>query len=98
VMEQELLDAHSHCVRNKAELNLSAKAGCFYCLHSYDASEVWEYIKELSEDEERTTAMCPKCGVDAVIGDKSGYPVLDPLFLKRMHSHWFSSVKPLDRD
>lgn len=96
MMEQELLDAHSHCVRNQAELKESAIAGCFYCLQTYPADEVWEYIKELTEDEERTTAMCPRCGIDAVIGDKSGYPVLDPLFLKRMHSRWFALARPLD--
>ncbi|MBF2715966.1 cytoplasmic protein [Agrobacterium vitis] len=97
-MDRDLLGAHSHCIRNLVELNESAKAGCFYCLETYPASDVWEYIKELTEDKEHTTAMCPKCGIDAVIGDKSGYPVLDPLFLKRMHGHWFASAKPVDRD
>lgn len=67
----------------------STTFGCFFCLEVYPAVEVWEWIREMKEDQEFLTAMCPKCGIDAVIGDASGYPGADARFLERMKRHWF---------
>jgi hypothetical protein len=33
--------------------------------------------------------MCPFCGFDAVLGDASGFPIVDD-FLVRMHKRLFS--------
>ena len=44
-------------------------------------------ILEWTDDDQ--TALCPNCGIDSVIGDKSGYPVTDLDFLKQMHTYWF---------
>ena len=38
-----------------------------------------------------STALCPRCGIDAVIGSESGYPVTKR-FLERMQAQWFESV------
>jgi hypothetical protein len=38
--------------------------------------------------ERETTALCPACGIDSVIGSASGYPITEE-FLKKMHQHWF---------
>ncbi|WP_244424577.1 cytoplasmic protein [Methylobacterium nodulans] len=35
------------------------------------------------------TALCPRCGIDAVIGDRSGCPAGRPDFLQAMHARWF---------
>lgn len=35
------------------------------------------------------TAICPKCGTDAVIGSETGCPVTSEAFLKAMHTRWF---------
>ena len=35
------------------------------------------------------TALCPECGIDSVIGDRSGFPITQPTFLADMHRHWF---------
>jgi hypothetical protein len=35
------------------------------------------------------TAICPNCGIDAVLGSKSGCPVGDGKFLRSMHDFWF---------
>ena len=37
------------------------------------------------------TALCPRCGAEAVIGDKSGYPIA-PEFLGRMNEAWFQKT------
>jgi hypothetical protein len=34
------------------------------------------------------TAMCPRCGIDSVIGSASGID-LTPEFLRKMHDFWF---------
>jgi hypothetical protein len=38
------------------------------------------------------TALCPACGIDAVIGDASKHR-LDGRFLRQMHTHFFSSPR-----
>lgn len=35
------------------------------------------------------TALCPYCGIDAVIGESAGYPLTEE-FLKKMRDYWFS--------
>lgn len=34
------------------------------------------------------TAVCPHCGIDAVIGEGSGYPITKQ-FLEKMKQYWF---------
>ena len=58
--------------------------GCFYCLLVYPASEISEWIEDRGGD----TAECPKCGIDSVIPDASGFP-LDAGFLETMKRWWF---------
>jgi hypothetical protein len=39
-------------------------------------------------DKRGQTALCPKCGIDSVLGDACGYPLTEDL-LSRMHQYWF---------
>jgi len=49
----------------------------------FDANEItWQ-------DETDDTAMCPYCGIDAVIGERSGIPITKQ-FLKGMREYWFT--------
>ena len=34
------------------------------------------------------TGLCPHCGIDSVIGDRSGFPITGE-FLAKMKSYWF---------
>lgn len=43
-------------------------------------------IEDWTDDDD--TALCPKCGIDSVIGSVSGYPI-ERQFLQKMHDHWF---------
>ncbi|MCJ9673959.1 MULTISPECIES: cytoplasmic protein [unclassified Neorhizobium] len=92
--KSDVIVAHLHCIRNRHELGESETSGCFFCLETFPAKHVWEWIYETKDDEERLTAMCPKCGIDAVIGDASGYPVTDVRFLERMRRQWFDIPPP----
>ena len=79
---RDQVTAHRHCILHRSELMDSDICGCFYCISTFPASEI-----EIWTDNGQT-AICPKCGIDSVIGSASGYPV-DSLFLKKMHDHWF---------
>jgi hypothetical protein len=74
--------AHKNCSRHRGEIERSEQCGCFYCLQSFLPSEIEEWT------DSDTTAMCPRCGIDSVIGSASGFS-LSREFLQRMHNHWF---------
>ena len=84
IRTQPLIDAHDHCADNKKELENSKKCGCFHCLAVFSPEKIDRWI-----DSRRNTALCPFCGVYAVIGDASGYPVTKQ-FLKAMRDYWFA--------
>ncbi|EJZ43543.1 hypothetical protein LEP1GSC178_3039 [Leptospira licerasiae str. MMD4847] len=42
------------------------------------------------EDPRGKTALCPNCGIDSVIGSKSGYPITDEYFIEEIHRFWFN--------
>lgn len=78
--------AHRHSSRHRDEVMGSELCGCFYCLATFPPSEIaawtdeWEGVGQ--------TAICPRCGIDSVIGSASSYPVTAE-FLGVMRDHWF---------
>jgi hypothetical protein len=78
-----LIAAHRYCTDNRGQLDASKVAGCFYCLETFSPREITEWIWE------EGTAMCPKCGIDAVLASQTGLPVTERAFLKAMRQHWF---------
>ncbi|MEY3298224.1 MAG: hypothetical protein RLZZ597_1484 [Cyanobacteriota bacterium] len=54
------------------------------CLAIFSPTAIIEWT-----DEGDSTALCPRCGIDAVIGSASGYPIT-PTFLQAMHAYWFA--------
>jgi len=90
-----LESAHPHCAAHRKEVEASDVCGCFHCQEMFAPSEIDEWLEEtsgeLSMRPDPWTAMCPKCGIDAVIGCGSGFPVSDPSFLAAMHNRWFEN-------
>jgi hypothetical protein len=80
----DIIDAHTHTVDHRAELESSSLAGCFHCIAVFEPSEIEEWV------DDGKCALCPKCGIDSVIGDGSGFPVTDKQFLQEMNRFWFS--------
>jgi hypothetical protein len=76
------IKAHEQCGLHRAEIESSSLCGCFYCLATFSPIEVCEWI------DEGQTALCPKCGIDSVIGSAAGFPMTEE-FLLQMHDHWF---------
>ena len=83
-MTTDTTKAHRFCTANYTQLKASSKCGCFYCEQIYDPKEIVEWI----EDRDGLTALCPYCGIDAVLAESARYPITKE-FLTDMHEHWF---------
>jgi len=83
VKPDDLKAAHKHSNRHRAELESSDQCGCFHCLEVFSTKQIDVWV----DDED--TALCPICGIDAVIGSTAGFP-LTAAFLSEMRQHWFS--------
>lgn len=87
VVETELQRAYSFSSNHKIELEKDKKCGCFACVKIFSPSEIKEWCLE-TEDGDEVTAICPYCGIDAVIGEHSGFRI-DAKLLKKMNERWF---------
>ncbi len=83
----DLTAAHEAARFNKDILRKNNKCGCFYCLKVFSPSEIGEWCPELDEGEEMT-AICPYCGIDAILPESAGYPLTEE-FLGVMRERWF---------
>jgi len=78
--------AHKHSSRHRAEIETSARCGCFFCFRSFASADIKTWI------DGNQTALCPRCGVDSVLGSASQHRI-DDVFLRGMHTHFFSTAK-----
>ena len=82
-MEQYDLDkAHKYSSNHRRELEKDNICGCFFCLKIYNPKEIKEWT------DGGKTAICPKCDIDSVIGESSGFPITKE-FLIAMNKEWF---------
>ena len=88
-MTPDIIRAHRHSIRHRDEILVSEVRGCFHCCETFAPSEIDEWTDEWEGVGQ--TALCPRCGIDSVIGLASGYPVTGE-FLKQMHDHWFGAA------
>jgi hypothetical protein len=84
--QMEIIAADKHSISHRSEILTSEVCGCFYCLAIFPPSEIKEWVDAI--DGIGQTALCPKCGIDSVIGSNSGYPI-GTEFLAQMRKHWF---------
>jgi len=80
--DDDIQEAHRRSIRHRDEVLASEKCGCFYCLENFPPSSISTWA------DSEATALCPFCGIDAVIGSASGFPVTRE-FLERMRKYWF---------
>jgi NAD-dependent SIR2 family protein deacetylase len=84
MMDESILNnAYEHSIHNRDEIDRSNWCGCFYCGETFPAEDVVEWVKN------ENTAICPKCSIDAVIGDASGL-LLHEEFFRMMYAKYFS--------
>jgi hypothetical protein len=85
ITADDLVRAHACSIRRRTEIEQSALCGCFHCKRAFLPSDITQWT-----DAQDVTALCPRCGIDSVIGSASGYPI-DAEFLAAMHLRWFSN-------
>ncbi|MBQ8293293.1 MAG: hypothetical protein IJX78_05790 [Bacilli bacterium] len=73
---------HAYCTNNKELIGRSDKCYCFHCKKIIDSNEITRYLTE--ED----TALCPYCGIDAVIPDCIDEEINEEL-INDMNNYWF---------
>jgi len=83
--KDDLDAAHARSLDNRSVIEAGGSCGCFYCLKTFDASQVVEWV-----DAPKTTALCPFCHIDTVLSAKTD--PIDSDFLRRMRNHWFEQV------
>lgn len=81
--------AHTRSSFHRQEVLSSKVCGCFYCLAVFEPDAIAGWIDD--ENSIGQTALCPKCGIDSVIGSGSGFPITKE-FLGKMHSYWFGAL------
>ncbi|MFZ5638049.1 MAG: cytoplasmic protein [Pseudomonadota bacterium] len=93
--------AHDRSTYHRAEIEASAICGCFYCCSEFEPNEIGEWVdapdggapgqNASGHVASGQTALCPRCGVDAVIGSRSGFPITAE-FLAQMRARWFGGA------
>lgn len=80
---ERCIAAKVHASKHRVEVEASERCGCFFCFRQFVPATIKSWI------EANQTALCPHCGMDAVIGSAAPYH-LDDKFLRRMHGQFFS--------
>src|SRR5215475_11785969 len=76
--------AHKRSSNHRTDIERSQLCGCFYCRKTFAPDRIVNWVREAS------TALCPECGIDSVLGDASGVQI-NRSFLEAMHLAWFGS-------
>jgi hypothetical protein len=79
IPNNDFATAHRRSIYHRSELELVGRAACFYCLRRFATTEIREWT------DDNRTALCPGCGIDAVLADT---PISDE-FLVGMRLRWF---------
>jgi len=96
-MNKHLLAAYRYTTNNWAQIQASKQCGCCNCVEIFPADEIvgWTGLDMTNMDDpaaiDQQTAMCPRCGTEAVLGDKTGYPI-NAQFLGSMNEAWFQQT------
>ncbi len=77
---------YSNSIRNEESILKSNLCGCFHCISILAATDI-KLSEMMVEKDGFRTAICPICGIDAVIGDASVEITAE--LLEEMNSHYF---------
>lgn len=89
--------AHSFSNNHMEQLKKDSVCGCFYCEKIFHPAQITDWIVIDNDCDALGTARCPYCGIDAVIGESSGFPITEE-FLSGMHHRWFGVQEKLKKD
>lgn len=77
------VEAKLRASRHRTQLEASTRCACFFCFRTFSVTDITSWI------EANQTALCPRCGLDAVLGNGAGHTI-DDRFLRGMHAHYFA--------
>ena len=88
----DLEGIHRHSSWHRERVLQSTVCGCFYCLAMFPPTDIVEWIPEAGKHGElvdNATALCPRCGIDAVLPDSVPGASLSRELLVAMEKRWF---------
>jgi len=87
--ETDLL--HQQRSRHRLAIKKSRTCGCFHCQGFFRPSEIKEWADPPADGSGGLgqTAICLRCGVDAVLPEPNGVYPMGPAILRQMHWRWF---------
>lgn len=88
--DQQSLHRFASC--NRQLLEAASRAGCFHCGAIFPPSEIKDWVDgrhvETGSLDDGVTALCPRCGIDAVIPETRSIAIT-PELLAEMTEFWF---------
>lgn len=93
----DLAAIHRHSTDHRPQIEASTLCGCFFCMEVFPPDEItaWTGLDPTAvtdwETAEGSTALCPRCGSESVLGDGSGFAIT-PQLLNSMHQAWFQKT------
>lgn len=69
-------------MHNRPQVERAENCGCFHCLKIFPPSAV----KEWTDNDD--TAICPHCGVDAVLPESFDFKLTEDI-LRKLNTYWF---------
>jgi hypothetical protein len=76
--------AHARASKHREELETAGNCACYFCFKKFPTATIKAWV------DANQTALCPFCGIDAVLGSGDGFRI-DDRFLRRMHQHYFAT-------
>ena len=86
--DQQQKTVHDSSMNNRSALEAAPSCGCFFCLKVFPPAEIAIWVDRATEPD-GVTALCPYCGVDAVIPSTASGK-FGPGLLSDMKNYWFS--------
>ena len=84
--------AHKATIYNEKDIMDSTICKCFYCGYQFNPHEEKDLVWWDENSPKGKTLGCPKCGIDVVIGEASGFPVTDKKFILACTEEWFNGI------
>ena len=80
-------------IRNHEHIQKSTECACIHCMQRFKPSEIHTWI---TEQNNKKTALCPRCGINAVLGDSSGLDLSEQA-LSAFHDECFKPKRGMSR-
>lgn len=84
--------AHKATLYNEKDIMGSTTCTCFYCGYQFNAHSEKDLEWWDEHSPKGKTLVCPKCGIDVVIGEASGFPITDKDFIYECSEAWFNGI------